>query len=214
MKTKFLLFATVLMIVFGFTEFAESKIIGISSSNFQFTPSVVSAAVGDTIRWTNISGSHTTTCNGTNGTIRPSGAAPWNANLNSGSPTFSYVVTVPGKYIYVCLPHAPDMQGVINVSTTSVNTINELADAFEISQNYPNPFNPSTKIKFAIPSSETVTIKIFDEVGREVTELVSSHFQAGTYEAEWNASEMSSGVYYYRITAGEFVQTRKMLLIK
>ena len=85
---------------------------------------------------------------------------------------------------------------------------------FELSQNYPNPFNPSTSIKYQIASASHVTLEIFDILGRAVATLVNEVKQPGTYTIRWDASNMASGAYFYRIQAGDFLQTRKLLLIK
>ncbi|MBX7043997.1 MAG: T9SS type A sorting domain-containing protein [Ignavibacteria bacterium] len=214
MTKNILLLLVTLVLGSAFQDKAESRILNVEASNFMFTPSVLSAAVGDTVRWVRIAGSHTTTCNGTNGTIRPAGAAAWDAPLTSGNPTFSYRLTVPGKYVYICTPHAPDMMGVINVTTSSINMINEVATGFGISQNYPNPFNPETKIRFSIPDNSNVEVKVYDELGRLVEDLVSGNLVRGSYEIQWNASSAPSGIYYYRIQAGEFSETKKMILAK
>jgi len=108
---------------------------------------------------------------------------------------------------------------------TGLNPIgNEIPEKFALLQNYPNPFNPSTKIRFSIPSREgwqrnadgvgLVTLKVFDISGKEVATLVNEHLQPGTYETDWNASAFSSGVYFYKIVAGNFSETRKMILMK
>ena len=164
MKKRKGLFLATLVAILIVSKISGATTISVAASNFVFTPAVVSATVGDTIKWTRTSGSHTTTCDGQAGTIRPAGAAPWNAPLTSGNPTFIYVITVPGKYAYICEPHAPDMAGVINAVPSSITQINEIVTGYEISQNYPNPFNPSTKIRFSIPSNEFVTLKIFNEL--------------------------------------------------
>ncbi len=85
---------------------------------------------------------------------------------------------------------------------------------YELSQNYPNPFNPSTKIKYSVPVSGIVTLKIYNVLGKEVYTLVNSNQEAGRYEVNFNASGMSSGIYFYTITAGDFNQTRRMVLLK
>ena len=90
----------------------------------------------------------------------------------------------------------------------------EVPIGYSLLQNYPNPFNPVTKFKFSIPVSGNVSIKIFDISGREVTELVNKSMQPGTYEADWDATLFSSGVYFYSLHANDFVQTRKMVLVK
>ncbi len=85
---------------------------------------------------------------------------------------------------------------------------------YVLEQNYPNPFNPSTNISFTLPSRSFVSLDIFDSIGREVAEIVSEELPAGSYSREWNATNLASGVYYYRLHAGSFVQTRKLLLLK
>lgn len=85
---------------------------------------------------------------------------------------------------------------------------------FSLEQNYPNPFNPTTKISWQSPVNSHQTLKIYDVLGNEVAILVNEYRTAGKYEAEFNASNLSSGIYYYKITAGEFVQTKKMIILK
>ncbi len=97
--------------------------------------------------------------------------------------------------------------GIIPVS-------NQIPDRFSLSQNYPNPFNPNTVIKFQVTSLSDVKIAVFDILGREVATLVNEQLQPGTYEVDWDGSNFSSGVYYYKLSAGDFVETKKMVLIK
>jgi len=86
--------------------------------------------------------------------------------------------------------------------------------SFDLSQNYPNPFNPSTKIDFTIPSSSQVVLKVFNVLGQEVASLVNGTMTAGSHTVTFDASKLASGVYLYKITAGSFVSTRKMVLLK
>jgi hypothetical protein len=85
---------------------------------------------------------------------------------------------------------------------------------FGLEQNFPNPFNPSTIILFAIPQTEHVTLKVYDLLGREVATLVNEARTAGNHEAFFDASNLASGVYIYRLTAGNFIATKKFTLIK
>ena len=89
-----------------------------------------------------------------------------------------------------------------------------LPEKYSLSQNYPNPFNPVTTIKYSLPQSGDVTLLIYNLIGEEVARLVNGHQSAGEYNAEWNASKVSSGIYFYRLKAGDFVRTRKMVLLK
>ena len=90
----------------------------------------------------------------------------------------------------------------------------EIPFAYKLNQNYPNPFNPSTKINFALPKSSFVTLKVFDVTGREVASLINDNLNVGTYEFDFNASKLNSGIYFYRINADGFTATKKMMLIK
>lgn len=85
---------------------------------------------------------------------------------------------------------------------------------FSLSQNYPNPFNPMTKIKFQLPNNGSVRLTVFDMLGKEVEILVNEDLSAGTYEYEWNGINLPSGVYFYKLTSGNFTETKKMLMIK
>jgi hypothetical protein len=93
-------------------------------------------------------------------------------------------------------------------------TGNNVPSAYSLAQNYPNPFNPSTQISFSIPKSGLVVLKVYDILGREVATLVNENKQAGSYNVAFNASNYASGVYFYRIQSGDFIDTKKMSLIK
>ena len=86
--------------------------------------------------------------------------------------------------------------------------------SFLLEQNYPNPFNPSTTIQFALPQTAFVSLEVFNIVGELVDVLVSQELSSGKYNYQWNGLTLTSGVYFYRLQAGSFVETKKMLLIK
>jgi photosystem II stability/assembly factor-like uncharacterized protein len=170
-----------------------------------------------------INGIYMSTNNGANWILKSQGLP-----LSSGcfdiafSTDYAYVSMGPGEGLY----RRPliEVIGVQNIST-------EIPEKFSLSQNYPNPFNPSTKIKFSVPSSGVsfpnapvgnpnnngaglVTLKVYDVSGKELATLVNEQLQPGTYETDWNASSFSSGVYFYKITACNFSETKKMILMK
>jgi hypothetical protein len=89
-----------------------------------------------------------------------------------------------------------------------------LPHRWTLSQNYPNPFNPTTTIAFSLREASMVSLKVFDVVGREVATVIDEMMPAGSYTRQWNAGDLSSGVYYYRIHAGSFIETRKCILLK
>ena len=97
---------------------------------------------------------------------------------------------------------------------TDVEKTTKLPNEFALYQNYPNPFNPVTSIEYRVGSSEYVTLKVYDVLGNEVAVLVNEEKPAGTYEVKWNASNLSSGVYFYQLKAGNFTATKKLLLLK
>lgn len=103
-----------------------------------------------------------------------------------------------------------------NIVITGVDNYQNksIPESFDLYQNYPNPFNPSTNIKYSIPKSSLISIKVYDIIGNEIKTLVNEEKQIGTYELTWNAANLPSGVYFYRIQAGSFVETKKMILLK
>jgi len=94
------------------------------------------------------------------------------------------------------------------------NAVYYIPAEFDLKQNYLNPFNPSATIRYSIANSELVKISVYDISGREVLNLVSEFKNAGSYLVKFNGTNFASGVYFYRIEAGEFVQTKRMVLIK
>ena len=86
--------------------------------------------------------------------------------------------------------------------------------AFVLMQNYPNPFNPSTKIKFSLPKPETVKIEVYDIIGQKIQTLLNKTMPAGYHEVQFNGQNLSSGIYLYRIKAGEWSEVRKMILLR
>jgi hypothetical protein len=107
-------------------------------------------------------------------------------------------------------------QDIAILSDITLGNIDEekIPISFKLFQNYPNPFNPTTKIKYSIPSSENVKMKIFDVLGHEIINLVNDYKSAGTYEIEFDAKNLSSGIYFYRIISGKYLETKKMLLLR
>jgi len=103
----------------------------------------------------------------------------------------------------------------VDLNTIGVNQISDLVpDGYSLSQNYPNPFNPTTNLEFGISDLGIVSLKVYDLLGKEVKTLVSENLKAGRYKVEFDGSGLSSGIYFYKIETGDFIQTKRMLLIK
>ncbi|MDI6802674.1 MAG: SBBP repeat-containing protein [Bacteroidota bacterium] len=98
--------------------------------------------------------------------------------------------------------------------TSVVPILSEVPDGFQLYQNYPNPFNSKTNIKYQITNSSFLRIKVYDVFGREVATLVNEKKEPGEYQVEWDAEGLASGLYYYRIISGRYIETKKALLIK
>jgi hypothetical protein len=136
-------------------------------------------------------------------------------NLNSNSPkNYSYLdksAIQNGIYYY-------RLQQINNDGSSKFSQVAsakiDIPLTYTISQNYPNPFNPTTTINYSIPVPDKVTIKVYNILGDEVTTLVNEQKDAGRYQVTFNASQYASGVYFYRVQAGNFVQTKKMILLK
>jgi hypothetical protein len=100
------------------------------------------------------------------------------------------------------------------LTVTGVQEGKALPATYALHQNFPNPFNPSTTIKFELPKSSVVRLSVFDMLGREVSVLVNERRNAGVHEVKFDGSNLASGVYFYRLQAGDFVSTKRMLVLK
>jgi len=159
------------------------------------------------ICFNNASYTSNTTVNGT--AITPQRNVHQHSDLSTGDGCVG--ITSPGT-TYTTLPNIcivinPGPMGITNLN-------NEIPTTYALSQNYPNPFNPITKINFALPKQGFVTMKIYDVLGREVKTLVNEVKTPGNYIVEFNANELASGVYFYKIEVNGFVDVKKMMLIK
>jgi hypothetical protein len=106
-----------------------------------------------------------------------------------------------------------DFQGVI-LTSVAEKTGNGVPAAYALSQNYPNPFNPSTIIRYALPAAGMTSMKVYNILGQEVATLVNEIQAAGSYSVRFNASALSSGVYFFRVQSGSFTAVKKMMLVK
>ena len=125
--------------------------------------------------------------------------------------------TVPGNsgaVVYARFGATPIYYDNSNLTTEITPIGTEIPERFTLSQNYPNPFNPTTNIRFEIPTAGNVTLKVYNALGKEVATLVNGVTQAGVYNVDFNGVSLSSGVYFYKITVGDFSEIKKMMLVK
>lgn len=181
----------------------------VTVANFSFTPQTLTINVGDTVKWNNVLGTHNVRADDFSFFSGAAAPAPWE---------FTHVFTAEGDNPYYCEPHGgpggSGMSGVVVVETP-VSVENEtIVDQFKLEQNFPNPFNPSTRISYSVPAVSFVNLVVFDMLGNEVEVLVNEEKQAGHYQIDFNAVELSGGVYFYKLTSNSFVDTKKMILMK
>ncbi len=219
MKTKFasifrrttLILSIVVFITAATVAHATTHVVQFGGSfGFAYSPNSLNVSVGDTIKWQGDFSMHPLSS-----TSVPTGASSF--HQGSGS-VFIYPITVAGTYLYQCDFHFS--LGMIGSFTASVVTVTEndqtsfRPDAFKLEQNFPNPFNPATTISFDLPVQTYVSLKIYNIIGQEVTTIVNEDMTAGSYSRIWNASSMSSGIYFYRLQTKSFTDTRKLILLK
>ena len=127
----------------------------------------------------------------------------------------------PSEYFLVAGTHGRSMYKIdLNLVTSTVNEQPQIASGFNLSQNYPNPFNPITHIQFTISNREHVKLRVYDILGNEIANLVDEEKPAGTYEIEFNSADhnrgvaLPSGIYLYKLSVGDYSETKKMVILK
>ena len=182
----------------------------VNVSSFSFTPAQITINVGDIVRWTNTGGLHNVVADDNSFTSGAVSSSAW---------VYEHTFNSVGSNPYYCSQHGGPggvgMSGVVIVeNATDVTEDDIFVFKFNLIQNYPNPFNPSTKISYTITERGNVSLKVFNLLGSQVAELVNGEIEAGNYEITFNASNLPTGTYFYRLQAGSFVQTKKMILLK
>jgi hypothetical protein len=137
------------------------------------------------------------------------------ATTSSNCSYGTYTVTVTGVETGGPRTHTRTYTLIVGSTPSGINNNTQTAYQYNLYQNYPNPFNPSTSIEFFLPKQSLVNLKVYDIVGKEIATLVDNDMRkAGLHQVGFNGSNLSSGIYYYKITAGEFTDIKKMMLIK
>ena len=135
----------------------------------------------------------------------------------NGIGTIIYDPGSPSDYYVSAMTSASFRESLHSVTSVDGNqgsSNNSTVQSFNLFQNYPNPFNPSTKITYTIPELSFITLKVYDVLGNEIAKLVNEEKQIGDYEVEFDGSELTSGIYFYRLQAGSYFETKKMILLK
>ena len=208
-KQEFYLLTFLLVLIISTYAYSQTLHV-VEVSNFVFTPSNLTIEVGDTVRWMNIMGNHNVVADDNSFTSGPPSTNQW---------VYDFVFTMEGTNPYYCVLHGgpggSGMSGVITVEPpVSVSGDDPIVTKFELNQNYPNPFNPTTTIEYSIPSNGLVNLNVFNAIGEKVGVLVNEFKDAGNYEIVFNSGELTSGIYFYKLQTGNFIETKKMILLK
>lgn len=186
----------------------------VTVANFSFTPSQLTIQVGDIVRWTNSGGFHNVVADDNSFTSGAASTINW---------VYEHTFNSPGSNPYYCSVHGGPggvgMSGVITVqAATDVDDKVLTNTDYKLFQNFPNPFNPSTIITFQVFVQSSVSIIVYDIIGNQVATLLNEEKPAGKYTVNFDASNtgklLSSGIYYYKMQAGNFSEIKKMVLIK
>ena len=194
--------------------------------NFEFVPRDTTIPVGESVKWSWESGTHTTT-NGT-GSNDPNAGLLWNSTISFSNQTFTYQFNEEGFFPYFCVPH--ELSGMTGSITVQAPTgIGDEAGAgggaipraISLSQNYPNPFNPSTTFRVTIPNGnpQAASLRIHDLRGAVVKTIYEGTLAGGEYHFSWDGKseegeKLPSGIYLYRLEHGDRVVMKKMTLLK
>jgi plastocyanin len=180
-----------------------------------FDPAFITIDPGDRIQWQNVSIVQHTSTSGLD--CLPDGT--WSSGIiNPGASSAFITFNTPGTFDYYCRFHClMGMTGEVVVN--DLTGVGDARKSYHLEQNYPNPFNPTTTIRYTLPERSTVELAVFGVDGKLVRVLESGAKPMGTFEAKWDGHDTSgravaSGVYYYRLKAGSFTETKKMVLMK
>ena len=202
----------------GLNSFSDFAIAGVDNPLPVELSSFVSSVSGNnvTLNWATASEANNSGFDIERSTVNGQWSKIGNVAGNGTSAGHSYAFTdrnlSTGKYNYRL--KQTDFNGNFEYFNLSSEVSIGVPAKFELSQNYPNPFNPSTKISFALPNDGKVSLKIYDMTGKEVMSLVNEVKTAGYYSVSFNASSLSSGIYFYTLSADNFKATKKMMLVK
>jgi len=206
---KSLIRTSLLVLSLAFSYNFAQAIHDVALGSMTFNPAQLTITVNDTVRWTN---------NGVLHNVLSDDGSFTSGAVSSSLWVFKHAFTTVGSFRYYCQEHgAPNgvgMAGIINVNSPIEVNDEVFKLDYKLKQNYPNPFNPSTTIEYSIPQSGYVTLKVFNVTGSVESVLISEFQPGGNYIVEFSSSDLSSGIYFYQLIAGDFISTKRMILLK
>jgi len=200
---------TVLFIFFAFNYNFAQTLHDVALVGQSFSPSELTISVGDTVRWTNNGGFHD---------VQADDGSFSSGNASTDIWVYTYVFNSAGDFRYYCTihggPNGVGMSGIIHVQeVTDVNDKVAITN-YSLKQNYPNPFNPFTTIEYSIPKGEFVKLKVYNVTGTLEKTVFSGFQPRGNYRIDFDGSDLASGVYFYQLTAGNYMSVKRMILLK
>lgn len=187
------------------TPIAQAIEFEVEIEDFAFVPHGTRINVGDMITWRNRDNvGHTST----------SDSGIWNSGVLQRDQTFSFVFTTPGAFPYHCTPHPFMVDTIFVGGQTGADDPQVVPGSFELAQNYPNPFNAQTSISFTLNNSGHASLDIYDVLGRKVATLFSGNLSSGQHSYIWDATNITSGVFFYRLVFNGLTRTGRMTLLK
>lgn len=208
MKIKLLTLVLFSLLIYFPIQSQTLHVVQLIGNSFQ--PSTLTISVGDTVRWENTGGGlHNVVADDNSFTSGTASTANW---------TYEHVFNALGDFQYYCQIHGAaggiGMSGKITVQGTTDVKDNINAAKYNLAQNFPNPFNPTTSINVTVEKTNYTELTIYNSIGEQVTNLVSKTLTPGTYTFSWDAANFPSGIYFYRIVSGGFIDVKKMTLLK
>jgi plastocyanin len=206
---KSFLTTLLLLLIVSFTNNFAQTTHDVTLGTMTFSPDDLTITLNDIVKWTNTGTLHNVVADDGSFTSGALSNLPW---------TFEHTFTTTGDFRYYCENHGgPNgfgMSGIIRVQPATGVDDEKIKLNYKLKQNYPNPFNPSTTIEYTIPKGSNVTLKIYNVTGILVRTLISEFQPVGNYIVEFDASGFPSGMYFYQLSTGDFISTKRMILLK
>ncbi|RPI69306.1 MAG: T9SS C-terminal target domain-containing protein [Ignavibacteriales bacterium] len=181
----------------------EVALVGMS-----FSPKELTIEVNDAVKWTNNGGLHNVVADDNSFTSGATSTSIWE---------FTHTFDAVGVYGYYCSEHGSPgsgMFGTITVESPTGVDDDLTRPEYKLKQNYPNPFNPKTIIEYSLSKSSYVTLKVFNVTGSLEKTLIAEHQSSGNYLVEFTSEGLTSGIYFYQLSTGDFISTKRMILLK
>lgn len=204
-----MLYSYIFLLLLNMTSYTQVKHVIEATLSNTFAPADLTISTGDTVQWVNSGGIHNVVADDGTFNSGPVSSALW---------VYEYVFTQAGNYGYYCEAHGGPggvgMSGTITVQFATDVEEDKNVLKYKLDQNYPNPFNPATSISITIEKTGFTELLVYNLIGEKIASLISQMLTPGNYSFNFNAANLPSGTYFYRLSSGDFVEVRKMILLR